>query len=126
MDTGKVYQIKCNSTNQVYIGSTCSSLNRRLSLHKSSYKLMLKGNKFNKFIQSHQIMENNNFDIELLEECNKEELLHKERYYIENTQCINKNIPLRTPEEYRMANKLKKKEYDRLRYIINKNLKEEE
>lgn len=119
---GKVYKIVCNITHEIYIGSTSqSSLNRRLSLHKSNLKQCIKGNKFNRPLSSHKILERGDFYIDLIEECNKEELLMKERYYIENLACVNKNIPHRNSYEYRLANIDKKKEYDRLRYLNKKN-----
>ena len=35
---GKIYVIKSKETEDVYIGSTCSKLNIRLSHHKSAYR----------------------------------------------------------------------------------------
>ena len=44
--------------------------------------------------------------------CNsKEELLARERYFIENNDCINKYIPTRTGKEYREANREKYRQY---------------
>ena len=121
MESCKIYRIVCNISNEIYIGSTCGSLSSRISSHKSSYKQSLKGNQFNRPITSHKIIEKNNFWYDIVEECSKEDLLERERYYIENTEnCINKNIPHRNSYEYRLANIDKKKEYDRKRYIMKK------
>jgi hypothetical protein len=67
---------------------------------------------------SFDIIKNNNYDIVLIEKCpcnDKEELHKKERFYIENMDCINKIIPTRTSKEYRENNRdmilVKKKEY---------------
>ena len=121
LNNAKIYQIKDNSNNKVYIGSTCDSLNHRLSLHKSHYKRFLKGLCNN--IKSFEIIKNNDFKIELLEKCQittKEELLERERYYIQNNECLNKYIPGRTDKQYKIDNKekiiIKNKQY----YIDNK------
>ena len=119
MDKGKIYKIVCNISNHIYIGSTKLSLNRRLAEHKASYKQYLKGNAYK--ISSHRIIEKNDFYIDLLEECDLNELFIKERYYIEHLEnVVNKNIPNRNSYEYRLANIDKKKEYDRKRYITKK------
>jgi hypothetical protein len=40
--------------------------------------------------------------------CNsKKELETRERYYIENNECVNKNMPTRTMKEYQEENKEK-------------------
>ena len=58
--------------------------------------------------------------------CNsKDELLTRERYYIESIACVNKHIPLRTKKEYTLATKDKKREYDK-EYRLNNNEKHKE
>jgi len=97
----KIYRIVCNETGLCYIGSTTQSLSKRLSRHKSSYKLFLQG-KYGK-LASFPIIEKGNCEIILLEEypCENKEQLHKrERYYIETIDCINKRIPTRPKDEY--------------------------
>jgi hypothetical protein len=88
---GKIYKIVCNTTGKCYIGSTCSPyLSTRLAQHRNNFKSFLKG-KFN-YVSSYEVLENNNYDIVLLElfPCScKEELLARERFYIENTECVN-------------------------------------
>jgi len=103
---GKIYRIVCNETGLCYIGSTTSTLVKRLSKHKSDFKAYLEGNK--NYITSYKIIENNNYDIILLEEfpCeNKNQLYKRERFYIESIDCVNKIIPSRTQKEYREDNK---------------------
>ena len=119
LNEGKIYQIVDNTNNNKYIGSTCCSLKNRLSKHKCAYKSFLKGLYGN--TKSFDILKNNNYKIELLENCNiktKQELLARERFYIENNECLNKNMPGRTDKEaqqyqkdYRETNKDKAKEY---------------
>jgi len=94
LDKGKIYQIVDNTNNNKYIGSTCKTLKYRLSKHECDYKRFLKGI-FNN-VTSFDIIKNNNYKIELLEDCNiktKQELLERERFYIENNECVNKLIP---------------------------------
>ena len=99
---GKIYRIICNNTGNVYIGSTCCALSRRLAQHKSEY------NKGKKVGTSFDIIKEGNYQIVLIENVpcnNKEELLRRERYYIENMNCVNKKVPLRTKNEYYEDNK---------------------
>ena len=102
-DNSKIYKIIDNTNNNVYIGSCCSSLKTRLSKHKCSYEMFLFKNiksfeiiKNKDYIKSFDIIFNNDYKIELLEDCDintKHELLERERYYIDNNECLNKNIP---------------------------------
>ena len=98
----KIYRIVCNETGEQYIGSTTQSLSQRLSEHKSKYKRYL--NKIQHYTTSFEIIKKNNYDIILIEElkdCQNKDQLHKrERYYIENMDCVNKCIPTRTGKEY--------------------------
>ena len=101
LNESKIYKIIDNTNGNIYIGSTCQSLKRRLSHHKSDYKRFLKGLSGN--TKSFDIIKNNDYKIELIEACDiktKQELFQKERYYIENNDCLNKNIPCRSQKEY--------------------------
>jgi hypothetical protein len=104
---GKIYKIVCNTTGNIYVGSTCQpTLARRLSKHVGDYKSYLNKNKH--FMTSYAIIKNNDYNIILLEAfpCNSKDELHaRERYYIENIECVNKNIPTRSFKEYYDANK---------------------
>ena len=94
LNNGKIYKIVDNTNNNVYIGSTCCSLKTRLTVHKSDYKRFLNGLFHN--VTSFEIIKNNNYKIELLEDCNiktKQELLARERFFIKNNECLNKYIP---------------------------------
>ena len=84
-----------------YYGSTCLSLSRRLSAHKSLYKRWLNG-KTSSYVSVFEIFNTGNYDIYLVEEymCdNKEQLRSREGWYIENNECINKIVPSRTFSE---------------------------
>jgi len=104
---GKIYKIVCDTTGLIYIGSTIQKyLSSRLSSHTSKYKKYL--NNTYPFLTSFKVLENNNFKIILIEKspCNsKEELEKQERKYIETIDCVNKYVPTRTHNEWRIDNK---------------------
>jgi len=124
--TGKIYKIISPHTEKCYVGSTTLKyLSTRMAQHREDLK---KG----KNITSKYILELGNYKIVLIElyPCNsKDELIARERHYIENLDCLNKHIPGRTKKEYYQDNKdiycQKGKEY-RLenKDIINQQLKE--
>jgi predicted GIY-YIG superfamily endonuclease len=93
----KIYKLVCSETNKIYIGSTVQKLNRRRSSHihqSQKYKCSSVS-----FI---------NPTIHLLEDypCNtKKELEERERYFIDNNDCVNKTIPTRTMKEWKESNK---------------------
>ncbi len=113
---GKIYTIRCKSDNTlIYVGSTITTLSRRLAEHKSKSK------KYNtrKLYQSI----NDNWDdwyIELYEEnpCeNKEQLNKREGEIIRAIGTLNYQIAGRTPIEWRDDNfeklKLAQQEYNK-------------
>jgi len=120
---GKIYKIVDNTTGNIYIGSTAEKyLSQRLQKHISCYKIYINNEK-TKNTTAFEIIKNNNFEILLLETfpCNnKYELEQKERYYIENNSCVNKNIPTRTYKEYYEDNKDKLLEEKKDYYKNNK------
>ena len=100
---GKIYKLVSDSTDKIYIGSTCNPLYKRLWWHKSAYKSRT----------SHTSKELIKFDdcqIILIEDfpCErKEQLTARERYHIEQNKDIyvNKYIPTRTHKEWYQQNK---------------------
>ena len=81
-------------------------------------------NKFN-YITSFKIFENGDYDIILVEKypCkDRMELYQRERYYIENNECVNKIIPTRTEKEWREDNAEKIKEDKKEYYLENKEI----
>lgn len=100
----KIYKIS-NSVGLCYIGSTTQKyLSRRLSCHKYHFKKWQKGQ--NNYISSFEVIQGSNIKIELLEEVKeKTQLLIRERFYIDNLNCVNKNKPTRTAKEWCTINK---------------------
>ena len=106
---GKIYKLVCNDTGMTYFGSTAqSTLAKRLGHHRESYKMYKKGMYAN--CSAFKILENGNYDMILVEDypCErKEQLIARERWYIENNECCNKDIPGRTQKEWYQDNKEK-------------------
>jgi hypothetical protein len=98
---GKIYKIVCNTTDEIYIGSTTQPLYKRLSKHKTDIK---RNN-----ITSKILLEKGKCDIILIEDypCERKEQLHaRERYWIENLpNTVNRCIPTRTQKEHYEDNK---------------------
>ena len=106
----KIYKIVSDSTDQVYYGSSTQKLSLRFSDHKASYKIWTKNKK--KYTTSYEIIKHGDSKIILVEKfpCDdKDELRARERYHIENNNCINKHIPTRSKEEYRKSHKSEKR-----------------
>ncbi len=98
LQLAKIYKVVNLEEDLVYYGSTCDrSLSRRMSKHKVSHR------RFNEVMGDMEKCK-----IYLVEEypcLTIEQLRKRERYYIENFPCINKNIPGRTKKEYYSDNK---------------------
>ena len=123
----KIYKIFSYENDEVYYGSTIDTLSRRMTGHRTMYKKYKEGKSNNNYT-SFKIIELTSAKIELVENypCNsKEELLQREGYYIKNNNCVNKNIPGRTPKEYCEENKEQRKEYNKVYYEQNKEHKKE-
>jgi hypothetical protein len=113
---GKIYKLVCNTTGLIYIGSTCENLSKRLAHHIYQYKTKLNAT------QSYRIFENNNYDLILIEKfpCNDRiELLQRERFHIDNNECVNIGKPISTPEE-RQQKKERNRECVKLNYQKNR------
>jgi NADH dehydrogenase/NADH:ubiquinone oxidoreductase subunit G len=97
-----IYKLVCDNENLIYYGSSIQSPNERLSTHKSKSNNTCKSrNLFEKstnikFVVIKQYPCKNRFELEL-----------EEARYIKNNNCVNRNIPLRTSQEYYKDNKEK-------------------
>ena len=110
---GKIYKLVSDHTDEIYIGSTIQKLSQRLGTHASDFR---EGK--NKCTCKH-MFDLGKVKIVLIENCpcnSKEELLKRERHYIETMVCVNKTIPGRSKAEYLQDNKEEisktKKEYN--------------
>ena len=109
---GKIYRLVCKDPDLVYYGSTTVRLSKRLYSHKANFKRGDRGDN----VTSCKLFEAGDVEIFLVENypCNtKEELIARERYYIENNPCVNYVVPGRNMREWYEANKEKKKEYNK-------------
>ena len=119
---GKIYKIVSNVNDDVYYGSTTErTLARRLVEHRAAYKRYLAGKRG--YITSFKLLETNDYDIVLVEKMNcdsKEELHQRERFYIENNDCVNKVRPNRTVKERYIDNREDKLKYQKEYQLKNK------
>ena len=122
MNTGYIYQIYDNTNGNKYYGSTIQPLSKRLSKHRSDYKAYV--NEKRNFVTSFKIIENGDYTISLVEQVEydtKIKLTSRERFFIENNECVNKYIPYKSCEE----KKDKKKEWRQInKDILNEKKKE--
>jgi ribosome-interacting GTPase 1 len=108
----KIQPVSCADEGDVYVGSTIRKLSQRMDNHIRGYYRYNEG-KHHK-TTCYDIFDKYGVDnciITLIEEVNaktKDELLKRERYYIENTMCVNKVVPTRTDKEYCEAMREKK------------------
>ena len=110
----KIYKLTCSNPDLVYYGSTTNYLSQRLRTHQEYSRYKGKG-----ICKSKILFDAGNVEIELVEELslkNKEELSLRERYYIENNPCVNKQIPGRNHKEWMQDNKDHLKDYNRNYY----------
>ena len=111
----KIYKIiNPNIPDKTYYGSTSVKyLSQRFAQHK----------KWNNECKSNILFQKEGAKIVLVENfpCNdKVELKKRERWYIENNQCINKTIPGRTKKEWQEDNKDKIKKQKKIYAKKNK------
>ena len=116
-NNGKIYKIIDNTSNMIYIGSTCKTLNQRLKQHEYNFRCF-KLSKTN-FVTVFKILENNNYKIELIKlyPCeNKHSLNIEEGLIIKESKTnglnvINRNIAGLTQkqshEQFRQRNRNK-------------------
>jgi len=100
-ERGKIYKlINDEFPDLVYYGSTRGKLIDRLYDHRKTSGIRRCSSKI--------LFEKGNCKIILVENypCqSRKELLLKERYYIENNNCINKELPIITKEEHKQYQK---------------------
>ena len=123
---GKIYKLVNNVDDEIYIGSTATTLRQRKNGHKG------KATKFpERHVYKHiaEVGWENVPPLVLIEECpcdNKAQLHARERYWIDTLKpSLNKNMPLRTSKEFNQTQyrkdqmksyRHKYKAYDEARY----------
>ena len=105
--TGKIYKIWSFHSDKIYIGSTIQALSERLRSHKRNFNYYKKTGK-GAYYMSFIILENEHFDIELIEYCpckTKAELHRREGELQREMNCVNQLIAGRTKKEHYEDNK---------------------
>ncbi len=109
---GRIYQIRNTVDDDVYVGSTCQALSKRMAKHRTDVNTKARLN-----ILLYKKMRELGVDcfyIELLEECpckNKEQLRKREGHFIREIGTLNMCQAGRTINDWREENKDKIKEY---------------
>tara|TARA_R110000787_G_scaffold85617_1_gene182560 strand:+ start:929 stop:1390 length:462 start_codon:yes stop_codon:yes gene_type:complete len=114
---GKIYKITNGELN--YYGSTTKKyLSQRLAGHKYSVKI-------NPSLSVNEILIYDNYTIELIEELeiiDLKELRKREKYYIENFDCVNKALPNQTRKE--VQKRYRDNNIDKIKTYYNDKTKE--
>jgi hypothetical protein len=116
---GKIYKLVSDMTDDIYIGSCCVPLYKRLHIHKHHSKLFKEGKVKNKCSSFCLFQLGGEVKIILLEEFptdSKEKLLARERFHIENNKCLN----LIRPIVFEAEKKNEKREYERTEAVREK------
>ena len=104
---GKIYKIWSLETDEIYVGSTCQPLHKRLHQHRIDANKTRNNNK--KIYQEMNRLGKDVFRIELIEEypCfTKNDLCKREGYWIREFKAtLNKEIAGRTLQEYYKDNR---------------------
>ncbi len=115
---GRIYQIRNTCDDDVYVGSTCQALSKRMAWHRENRKATAKQHRPIYVKMKEYGVEC--FYIELIEEypCeNKEQLRKREGHYIRELGTLNMIQAGRTKQEWAIDNKeliqAQKKEYNR-------------
>lgn len=112
----KIYKLSSLVNDKIYIGSTCNPLNVRMAQHILSHWAFKSGNN-SKCISSYDIIDSEEYKIELLEECSIKERFIREQNYISLTKCVNKNSAY---SEFNQKTKESWATYQRQHYALNR------
>ena len=88
----KIYHIVCNITGETYYGSTVQKISVRMGTHRRPDNVCC----------SKPIIERGDYHYGLVEDykCeNSEQLRMRERYYVDNNDCVNKKSPITSKDE---------------------------
>ena len=123
---GKIYKITNCIDDEVYVGSTCAPLSKRLSKHISDINSKTA---FMPLYQHIKKLGKDKFCISLIEDypcSNKTELNCREGVFIREQGTLNKNIAGRTHKEWVEENSELKKSIDKRNYLKNQDYKIEQ
>ena len=100
-NNAKVYKIYNLIDDDIYVGSTCQSLSKRMAKHRGSMNTTEKSHRplYSKMLD----LGVENVFIELIEECpceSKDQLRQKEGFFIREMGTLNKRIENRSKKEY--------------------------
>jgi hypothetical protein len=119
---GKIYAIESAGAGLRYIGSTVNELNKRFAEHRAHAKNPNR----ERPLSSKELFQHPDVRVILIENwpcSSKAELLAREQYHIRLLDCVNKNMPGRTRQDYReeFAEQIKekKKVQDHKYYMAN-------
>jgi len=112
-----IYKIFSDKGDKVYYGSTIIDPSKRFYIHKYAYSYT------ESFCSSFELFDLYGIDnckLEVVEKCDISIIRSCERWWIENNECVNKILPIKTEEEikqqkrqYREDHKEENKEYYR-------------
>ena len=111
---GKIYCVRNNITDDIYVGSTTQPLSKRMAKHRQDSRREIKMHR--PFYLKVNELGIENFYIELIEECpceSLEQLRKREGHYIRKMGTLNQHIAGRTFKEWLEHNKENKKQYDK-------------
>ena len=111
-NNGKIYCIRNNITDDIYVGSTTQPLSKRMAKHRQNAKYINTNHRI--FYSKVNEIGVENFYIELIENCpceSLEQLRRREGHYIREMGTLNQQIAGRKPKEYEDDNREKIKEY---------------
>ena len=111
----RVYKLIDAGRTKCYIGSTTTSLSVRTSHHRDHYRACLNGRHNNMSVfRLFDEFQPENCKIELIETfpCNsREELLQREGFHIQQTECINKCVAGRSVNQWKLDHKERTRAY---------------
>ena len=105
-NNGKIYCIRNNITDDIYVGSTTQPLSKRMAKHRQNATYINTNHRI--FYSKVNEIGVENFYIELIENCpceSLEQLRKREGHYIRKMATLNQQIAGRTQKEYQEANK---------------------
>ena len=116
---GFIYKLVSSKELKVYVGKSKQTPKERFDLHKKDYKAWLNGKQHYK--SSYELTKHDDCIMTVLEYDIEDNMLPEhEGYWYTQFDCVNKQVPNRTPKEYNHDNKDKIKEKSKEYRIDNR------